>query len=206
MLKSWNEMREIDVTPFCETRDEIRYLNWAMCVKLLHENGAEKVYWDVIPNERTGNSLRESETVFADKNKLTNKCYETRIRIVIDNLEFEMQTPVLNGVNPVKDNSMSQLRVWNSMCRAFVKGVAIRTGLGFDLWLKEEYNKLSGGMAMTRDNKVDEAKVKVIKQLCASHGVDVNKWLKDADRTWETLTNADAAFMLNWLKETFGDD
>lgn len=206
MLKSWNEMRKIDVTPFCEKRDDIRYLNWAMCVKLLHENGAQKVYWDVIPNERTGNSLRESETVFADKNKITNKCYETRIRVVIDDLEFEMQTPVLNGVNPVKDNSMSQLRVWNSMCRAFVKGVAIRTGLGFDLWLKEEYNKLSSGMAMTKDNKADESKVKTIKQICASHGVDVEQWLANSNRTWQTLTNADAAWMLNYLKETFGDD
>ena len=32
---------------------------------------------------------------------------------------------------------MSQQRVWNSQTRAFVKGVAMRTGLGFDLWLKD---------------------------------------------------------------------
>ena len=31
---------------------------------------------------------------------------------------------------------MSQQRVWASQCRAFVKGVAVRTGLGFSLWLK----------------------------------------------------------------------
>ena len=61
---------------------------------------------------------------------------------VIDDQVYEMQTPVMNGANPVKDNSMSQQRVWNSMCRAFVKCVAIHTGLGFDLWLKEEYNKM----------------------------------------------------------------
>jgi hypothetical protein len=48
----------------------------------------------------------------------------------------------MNGSNPVKDNSMSQQRVWNAQTRAFVKGVAMRTGLGFDLWLKnaEEFS------------------------------------------------------------------
>ena len=52
-----------------------------------------------------------------------------------------MQSPVMNGANPVKDNSMSQQRVWNSMTRSFVKAVAIYTGLGFSLWLKEEENE-----------------------------------------------------------------
>ena len=36
---------------------------------------------------------------------------------------------------------MSQQRVWNSMTRSFVKAVAMYTGLGFDLWLKEEDNE-----------------------------------------------------------------
>ena len=44
----------------------------------------------------------------------------------------------MNGSNPVKDNSMSQQRVWNAQTRAFVKGVAMRTGLGFDLWLGKD--------------------------------------------------------------------
>jgi len=44
----------------------------------------------------------------------------------------------MNGANPVQDNSMSQQRVWNSMTRSFVKGVAIYTGLGFNLWCKNE--------------------------------------------------------------------
>ena len=43
-LKSYSEMRKIDVKPFCEKRDGIDYLNWAMCIKLLHDNGAEHVY------------------------------------------------------------------------------------------------------------------------------------------------------------------
>ena len=60
---------------------------------------------------------------------------------VLDNLEFIQRGPVMNGSNPVKDNSMSQQRLWNCQTRLFVKGVAIRTGLGFDLWLKDEENE-----------------------------------------------------------------
>lgn len=206
MLKPYDEMRKIDVSPYLEKRDGLSYLNWAACIDLLHKNGAEKVYWEPIPNEKTGGSLRESETVFEDSKGNTNKCYETRIRVVIDDLVFEMHTPVMNGANPVKDNSMSQLRVWNSMCRAFVKGVAIHTGLGFNLWLKEEYNQIESKVAYTKDNSVDEAKIKTIKQLCIAHGIDADRWVKEAGRTWNTLSNEDAAFMLKWLKETYGDE
>jgi hypothetical protein len=44
----------------------------------------------------------------------------------------------MNGNNPVKDNTMNQLRVHNAIRRAFVKGVAERIGLGFSLWLDED--------------------------------------------------------------------
>lgn len=140
MLKPYNELRQIDVTPFCEKRDGADYLPYNKCIDLLHENGAEVVYFLPVPNPKTGNSLYESETVFADKNGLTNRCYETRIEIHIDDKTYYMQSPVMNGANPVKDNSMSQQRVWNSMTRSFVKAVAMYTGLGFSLWLKEEEN------------------------------------------------------------------
>ena len=114
-LKTWSEMRKIDVTPYCEERDGMTYLNWAKCIDLLHENGAEKVFWTPIPDEKTGSSLRMVEKVFSDSKNNTNQCYETRIRVVIDDNEYEMQSPVMNGSNPVKDNSMSKQRVWNSM-------------------------------------------------------------------------------------------
>ena len=114
MLRPYDEMRQIDVRPYCEKRDGMLYLNWAMCVDLLHKNGAEKVYWLPIPDEKTGSSLRMTEAVFTDSKGNSNKCYETRIKVIIDDSEFEMQTPVMNGSNPVKDNSMSQQRVWNS--------------------------------------------------------------------------------------------
>lgn len=138
MLKGYEELRKIDVTPYCENRDGILYLPYNKCIDLLHENGAEKVYFLPVQNPKTGGSLYESETVFSDKNGIQNRCYETRIEIHIDGDVYYMQSPVMNGASPVKDNSMSQQRVWNSMTRSFVKAVAMYTGLGFGLWLKEE--------------------------------------------------------------------
>ena len=120
LLKSYEEMRKVDVSKWTEKRDNADYLNWAKVIDLLHENGAEKVYFEPVVNKETGSSLYMVD------------------RIVIDDLDFIQRGAVMNGANPVKDNSMSQQRLWNAQTRLFVKGVAIRTGLGFDLWLKEE--------------------------------------------------------------------
>ena len=138
MLKSYKELRELDVSQWVEKRDGADYLNWAKVVDLLHEQGAEKVYFEPMINEITGSSLYMTEQIFTDKNGITNRVYETAVKIVIDDLEFIQRGPVTNGSNPVKDNSMTQQRLWNCQTRLFVKGVAIRTGLGFNLWLKEE--------------------------------------------------------------------
>lgn len=138
MLKPYDELRKIDVSAYTEKRDGADYLPYNRCIDLLHENGAEVVYFLPVQNPKTGGSLYESETVFEDKNGVKNRCYETRIEIHIDDKVYYMQSPVMNGANPVKDNSMSQQRVWNSMTRSFVKAVAMYTGLGFSLWLKEE--------------------------------------------------------------------
>ena len=145
-IKSYAEMRKIDVLPYCEFREatdenkrkiQVPYLNWAKCKELLHENGAEVVYFEPCVNSN-GSSLFMSDQVFTDKNKITNRCYEVRVRIVIDDLTFEAQYPLMNGSNPVKDNSMTQQRLWNAQTRAFVKGVAMRTGLGFGLWVNND--------------------------------------------------------------------
>ena len=205
-LKSYEEMRKIDVKPYCEQRDGLDYLNWAMCMKLLHENGAEEVRWLPIPDPATGSSLRMSNVEFVDKNGIKNRCYETRIEVFIDGKRYEMQTPVMNGSNPVKDNSMSQQRVWNSMCRAFVKCVAINTGLGFDLWLKEEYNKMEAKIPGTGENKASEAKMKTLKNQCISHGIDLDAWICGNGKTEDTLTETEAAMMLSAIKKKYGDE
>lgn len=141
MLKSFNEMRAIDISGYVEQRDGLDYLPWAACLQLLHDNGAEQVYFEPLINPKDGTSLFYSDKVFGDVSKKDakfNSCYETGVRIIIDDLVFEMRGPVTNGANPVQDNSMTQSRVYAAQKRLFVKGVAIRTGLGFNLWLKEE--------------------------------------------------------------------
>ena len=137
MIKSFNEMRAIDISPYVKERDGISYLPWARCKDILHKNGAEKVYFEPVLSKE-GSSLFMTEKEFVDKDKKTNRCYEVEVKIVIDDLTFNMRSPLMNGANPVKDNSLSQQRVWNAQTRAFVKGVAIHTGLGFDLWLDDE--------------------------------------------------------------------
>lgn len=138
MIKKYDEMRKIDVSKWTEKRDGADYLNWAKVIELLHENGATTVYFEPIPNYDTGSSLYMTDQVYTDSKGNTNRVYETAVKVVIDDLEFIQRGPVTNGSNPVKDNSMTQQRLWNCQTRLFVKGVAIRTGLGFDLWLKEE--------------------------------------------------------------------
>ena len=143
MIKKYAELRSVDVLPHCEYREakddkgrkiQVPYLNWAKCKELLHEHGAETVYFEPCVNAN-GSSLFMSHEVFEDKNGVKNRCYEVRVKIVIDDLEFEAQYPLMNGSNPVKDNSLTQQRLWNAQTRAFVKGVAMRTGLGFGLWV-----------------------------------------------------------------------
>ena len=137
-LLSYEELRKVDVSKWVDKRDGADYLNWAKVVDLLHEYGAKNVYFEQVIDEKTGSSLFMVDKVFTDSKGNTNQVYETAVKIVIDDLEFIQRGPLTNGANPVKDNSMTQQRLWNCQTRLFVKGVAIRTGLGFDLWLKEE--------------------------------------------------------------------
>jgi hypothetical protein len=207
MLKPYEEMRKIDVRPYCEERDGMLYLNWAKCIEIMHDNGAEKVYWVPVPDEKTGSSLRMTDVVFTDKSGNTNRCYETLIEVVIDDNVYRMQSPVMNGSNPVKDNSMSQQRVWNSMCRSFVKCVAIHTGLGFNLWLKEEFNKFENAIPTTDADRATPAQIKQIKLAGDNHpNLKLDDWLALNNVTWDTLTREQAANMLVAIKKKYGDD
>lgn len=136
MLKNWNEMRKLDISKYVKKRDGADYLPWASCLKLLHENGAESV--QIIPEvNENGSSLFMSEQAFTDKNGGTNRCYEVRLTVIIDGTPYKISYPVLNGIAAVRDNLMNQNAVHKSQMRAFVKCVAINTGLGFDLWLDD---------------------------------------------------------------------
>lgn len=167
MLKPYNELVKIDVTPYCEYREtkddsgkkiNVPYLNWAKCKDLLHENGAETVYFEPMVNSN-GSSLFMADMEFTDKNGGKNRCYEVRVKVHIDGNEWEMQTPLMNGSYVVRDDTLNQLRVANAQARAFVKCVAIHTGLGFHLWLKDEMATIE-----KTDIEEHEHSLKVIKQ------------------------------------------
>lgn len=137
MIKSFNELRKIDVTPYVKKRDGADYLPWATVVDLLHEHGAEKVFFTPVYNEN-GSSLFMSDQTFTDSKGNVNRCYEVRIEVTVDDDTFIYSYPLLNGINPVRDNSLNQNVVFKAMARAFVKAIALRYGLGFSLWSKEE--------------------------------------------------------------------
>lgn len=132
-IKSWNEMRKLDISKYVKKRDGADYLPWADCLKLLYENGAEKVEIHTL-TDANGSSLFMCDEVFEDKDGRKNRCYEVRIEVVIDGSAYTFSYPVLNGINAVRNNLMNQNAVHKAQMRAFVKCVAINTGLGFDLW------------------------------------------------------------------------
>ena len=95
MLKPYSELRKIDVLPYCEEREtknekgktvKVPYLNWAKCKDLLHENGAEVVYFEPLVNDN-GSTLFMTDIPFTDSKGNHNRCFEVRVKIVIDDLE-----------------------------------------------------------------------------------------------------------------------
>ena len=150
MLKSWKEMYDLDISQYVKQRDKADYLPWASCLKLLYENGAEKV--EILPEKSIGgSSLFMSEQTFTDKNGYTNRCYEVRVVVNIDGKIYGISYPVMNGIAPVKDNLMNQNAVHKAQMRAFVKCVAINTGLGFKLWL-DDSDIDDGGEDLSKHN------------------------------------------------------
>ena len=136
MIKSFDELRKVDVTPYVKNRDGAEYLPWGTVVDLLYEHGSKKVWYEPLHAEN-GSSLFMSDQVFTDSKGNTNRCYEVKVEITVDDDRFVYTYPLLNGINPVKDNSLNQNVVHKAIQRAFVKAIAIRYGLGFSLWSKD---------------------------------------------------------------------
>lgn len=159
MLKKFDELYKIDVRPFCEVKKgkddkgkviDIPYLNWAKCVTLLHENGAEVVYFTPLKN-KDGGYLFGSREVHNKDGRVTG-CYFVSVEIHIDDLVFTQDLPLLNGNLVVYDDTLNQLRIANAHARAFVKGVAIRTGLGFSLWAEDDEGEKADGEDLSIHN------------------------------------------------------
>jgi hypothetical protein len=143
-LKPYSELVQVNVTKYCDTRKakddsgkqiDVPYLNWAKCIELLHEHGAEVVYYTPIKNESGSYVFAHYEA--ANKDGRKTGCYFVSVLIHIDDKSYQFDMPLMNGALVVYEDTLNQLRISNAHARAFVKGVAIHTGLGFHLWSGE---------------------------------------------------------------------
>lgn len=145
MLKPYSELVKIDVLPYCDKREakddkgrkvQVPYLNWATCKNLLHDNGAESVYF--VPLKAPNGSYLFISAEVENKDGRRTGCWFVSVEIHIDDRIFTMDMPLMNGSLVVYEDTLNQLRIANAHARAFVKGVAIHTGLGFSLWCTDK--------------------------------------------------------------------
>lgn len=92
------------------------YIEWAKVLELLYENGANSVvFYSEIHKEKPNTLV---------------------IHLIIDSLEYTTDYPLIDG-NTIIANP-NQMQIHKAELRGFVKCVAIHTGLGLGLWMKEE--------------------------------------------------------------------
>ena len=81
MLKPFHELIKLDVRPYCDVRDakdesgkliKVPYLSWAKCIKLLHEQGAESVWYAPVECPETHTYLWPQAKVTTSKGRETD--------------------------------------------------------------------------------------------------------------------------------------
>src|SRR5690625_798720 len=132
-LKPFNELIKVDLSDEVQKRPvkknsnlTLDYLEWANCIKLLYEHGAEKVRYGMVYNEK-------GYPCFYNHN---GEAPFVRVWLEIDDERYEEDYPVINGIYVVANPT--QMDINKAKQRGFVKAVAINTGLGLSLWIKEE--------------------------------------------------------------------
>jgi len=155
MIADFKTLYELDIKDYLDhkevtvnrdgkwSKEQLGYLNWATCIKLLYLNGAEKVEFIPILNENghsmfvydNGKDIIKKET---DKRKFNAYAPEVRVKVVVDDKSAEFVYPLINGTEVLEMGVINQQLVNTSRQRAFVKGVAILTGLGLSLWEKND--------------------------------------------------------------------
>lgn len=132
-LKPFNELIKVNLSKEVAKRpvkknspQTLDYLEWANCIKLLYQHGAEKVRYGMKKNENDYPCFynHSGESPFVS------------VWVEIDGERYEEDYPVVNGIYVV--NTPNQLEINRAKQRGFVKAVAINTGLGLGLWIKEE--------------------------------------------------------------------
>ena len=132
-LKPFNELIKVDLSKEVVQRPVKRnsnltldYLEWANCIKLLYEHGAEKVRYGMVYNENGYPCFYNSQ----------GEAPFVRVWVEIDGERYEEDYPVINGIYVVANPN--QMDINKAKQRGFVKAIAINTGLGLGLWIKEE--------------------------------------------------------------------
>ena len=133
-LKPFNELYKLDVKDLIETREDSKgkknsYLSWSTVLALLYQQGAQNVKMSSLSNT-------DGYPAFFDKNGIHPF---VKVVVLIDENEYQIDYPVINGYQAVV--SPSALDIHIAQQRAFVKCVAINTGLGLSLWASEEKEK-----------------------------------------------------------------
>ena len=146
MIKSFAELSKIEVKPTkkpvfkwnkakqdYDKVGELDVVSWVDCLKVLYENGAEKVVFENIQNENGG-------LLFLDE----NKSISIKVFVEIDGDRREIFYPVINGSSDIKADKVSQSDIYNAKQRAFVKCVAVNWGLGISFWERDNPDEVEG--------------------------------------------------------------
>jgi hypothetical protein len=138
MIKPFNELYKVEVKATkkpifkwdkakqdFDAVGELDVISWVDCLKALYENGAERVAFDNVLNEN-------GSLLFLD----ANNSLSIKVYVEIDGDRREIVYPVINGMQDIKAEKVTQSDIYNCKQRAFVKCVAINWGLGLNFWEK----------------------------------------------------------------------
>lgn len=133
MIKKFNELVKLDLTKFTQKKPTffkgqdgrlkptsedkwLDYIEWAKLLELLYENGADEVgFFSEIHKEKINTLV---------------------IHLCIDSQEYVTDYPIIDGNSVI--TAPNQMQLHKAELRGFVKCVAIHTGLGLSLWMREE--------------------------------------------------------------------
>ncbi len=152
---------------------KIKFLEWAKVLVLLHEQGIESVTFGTVDNSV------DEYPAFYDTNG--NNPF-IKVWVKLDEDRFEITYPVIanQGDTFKVVERPSQLDMEFSKARAFVKCVAINTGLGLKLWLTETQDLANVVDESSMDNKqlTEEVEDTMVKLAMA---------LKDRDQAYALI-------------------
>lgn len=134
-----------------DAKPPMEYLEWSRVLVMLYELGATSVAY--------GNDYNpDGHPVFLSK---SGAAPFVKVWVRIDENTFYISHPVLNGMYlGYADN---QLHIHTASQRAFVKCVAINTGLGLSLWEKEEEKTIMDESEVESKDANNELNLKLLK-------------------------------------------